>query len=220
MCKRLALENLSLKDMHLPMNLSAEQLSQTAQKVRSSGVNLYGCGVVYMKTAGDVEKAFEYAKNAGIGMIIGVPSHEFLDLTEEKIKEYDIRVAIHNHGPTDKLYQSPSSAYELIKKRDSRFGLCVDLGHTRRCGIDCAEEIRKVSDRVIDVHLKDVTEAAEKGTTVEIGRGVIDMPKVLRTLREIDYQGTASFEFEKDQDDPLPGLAESVGYVRGALAVL
>jgi sugar phosphate isomerase/epimerase len=98
--------------------------------------------------------------------------------------------------------------------------LCIDVGHTQRCGVDPSESTEKFADRVLDVHIKDVSAATEKGGTVEIGRGVIDIPKFLRVLLKIGYEKTASFEFEKDADDPLPGVAESVGYVRGALSAL
>ena len=220
MCKRLKLEHICLKSMHLPMNLPPDQLALTAQKVRDAGLNLYACGVIYMKTASEVEKAFEYAKNAGVGMIIGAPALDLLDITEENIKKYNIKLAIHNHGPDNKLYPSPLSAYEVIQNRDKRFGLCVDIGHTQRLGLNPADEIKKLADRVLDLHIKDVTESTEKGIPVEIGHGVIDIPAVLRTLLQIEYSGVASFEFEKDGDDPLPGLAESLGYVRGAMAAL
>jgi len=220
MCKRLRLEHICLKSMHLPMNLPPDQLAPAAQKVRDAGLNFYACGVIYMKTPEDVEKAFEYAKGAGAGMIIGAPALDLLDITEENIKKYDIKLAIHNHGPDNKLYPSPLSAYEVIRNRDKRFGLCVDVGHTQRLGLDPAGEIKKFADRILDLHIKDVSASTEAGTTVEIGHGVIDIPGLLRTLLQIDYSGVASFEFEKDEDDPLPGLAESVGYVRGATATL
>jgi inosose dehydratase len=216
--KRLQLEVISLKqDFHLPMNLPAEEQKAIAKKVRDAGLDFYACGVIYMKTEDEVKKAFEFAKNVGIRFIVAVPNHELLDLTEKLAKEYDISVAIHNHGPTDKIYPTPSSAYELIKNRDKRMGICFDLGHTQRCGIDPCEEIIKVADRLLDFHLKDVTASEDKGTTIEMGHGVVDIPKIIRTLDKISYGKTASFEFEKDPDDPLPGLAETVGYFRGVI---
>jgi inosose dehydratase len=136
------------------------------------------------------------------------------------VKQYDIKVAIHNHGPGDEVYPTPASAYELIKDLDPRIGLCNDVGHTCRSGIDPAVSAAKYADRLLDVHMKDVSAAVREGHTVEVGRGVIDIPKFLRTLVKINYQGIVSFEYEKDENDPLPGLSESVGYVRGVLAVI
>ncbi|MCK5467686.1 MAG: sugar phosphate isomerase/epimerase, partial [Cyclobacteriaceae bacterium] len=178
---------------------------------------LYGGGVIYMKSKEQVDQAFEYAKNAGMSVIVGVPEHELLEYTNDKIKQYDIKVAIHNHGPGDETYPSPESVYEKIKDLDSRFGLCMDIGHTQRIGIDPTEAAKKYFSRLFDIHIKDVDKAKEDGKTVEIGRGVIDIPKFLKLLVDRRYEGVVSFEYEKDAEDPLPGLSESVGYVKGCL---
>jgi inosose dehydratase len=218
--KRVGLKHIALKDMHLPLDSSPEQIRSAAAQVRQAGLDLYGVGVVYMKTADEVNRAFDYAKEAGARVIIGVPGHDLLPLVDAKVKEYDIKVAIHNHGPGDKTYPLPSSAYEKIKDLDPRIGLCNDIGHTTRSGLDAADSITQFGDRLHDVHFKDVSAADPKGGCVELGRGVIDIPKVVRALVEIGYAGFASFEYEKDADDPLAGLAESVGYARGVLAAL
>jgi sugar phosphate isomerase/epimerase len=173
-----------------------------------------------MKTEDEVHKAFAYAKMAGIKMMVGAPDAPLLELAEKKVKETDIALAIHNHGPTDQRYPSPESAYRLIEKMDKRMGLCIDVGHTQRLGVDPADDAARFFDRLLDVHIKDVSSADAKGTTVEIGRGVIDMTKLLKTLVKLKYSGTIHFEHEKDDKDPLPGVAESVGYVRGVLATL
>lgn len=220
MTKRLGLNRIAFKDFHLPLESTEEEIAAVARKVKQAGLELYGCGVVYMENQEEVHRAFNYAKAAGMKVIIGVPEHELLDLVNQKVKEFDIQVAIHNHGPTDKRYPTPESAYERIKNLDARIGLCIDIGHTKRCGVDPSESAERFADRLIDVHIKDVTAATKEGGTVEIGRGVIDIPKFIRTLLKLNYKGTASFEFEKDSDDPLPGVAESVGYVRGVLDAL
>lgn len=138
----------------------------------------------------------------------------------KKVQQYDIKVAIHNHGPGDKVYPTPASAYERIKGLDRRIGLCNDTGHTQRAGVDPSESAERFADRLLDVHIKDVSAAKPQGRTVEIGRGVIDIPKFVRTLLKLKYTGVVSFEHEKDENNPLPGLAESVGYVRGVLATI
>jgi len=189
-------------------------------KMKSAGVELSSCGVVYMKSEDEVHRAFAYAKMAGIKMMVGVPDAPLLELAEKKVKETDIALAIHNHGPTDQRYPSPESAYKLIEKMDKRMGLCIDVGHTQRLGVDPADDIARFFDRLLDVHIKDVSSADAKGSTVEIGRGVIDTPKLLKMLVKLNYSGTIHFEHEKDQKDPLAGVAESVGYVRGVLATL
>ena len=218
--QRLKLSEVSLKDMHLPMNASPAQLQEMAAKVRQAGINLYGVGVIYMKSPAEVDRAFAYAKNAGIKMIVGVPNHELLPYTEQKVKQSDIRLAIHNHGPGDKVYPSPESVYEKIKNLDKRIGLCIDIGHTQRIGLDPVKDTLRFADRLYDVHIKDVTGNTERDTPTEIGRGVIDIPGFLKALLQIKYTGSVSFEYEKNADDPVPGLAESIGYTRGVLRLV
>ncbi|MBN1816245.1 MAG: sugar phosphate isomerase/epimerase [Sedimentisphaerales bacterium] len=220
MTKRVGLKNIALKDFHLPMNSTPEQIRTIAEKTKAAGLNLYGCGVVYMKDEAEVNRAFEYAKAGGMKVIIGVPSPELLPLVDRKVKEYDMIVAIHNHGPGDKVYPLPETIYEKVKDLDKRIGICMDIGHTQRMGIDPASDARRFADRLLDVHIKDVSASTAAGNTVEIGRGVIRIPQFLRTLLQIEYAGKVSFEYEKDADDPLAGLAESVGYVKGVLAAL
>jgi inosose dehydratase len=220
MTRRTGVEEIAFKSMHLPLDSSPEQIAQVIAKTKATGLDPYGCGVVYMNTEAEVQQAFDYAKAAGFKIIIGVPKHELLDATEARVKQYDIRVAIHNHGPSDKLYPTPDSVYEKIKGRDARMGLCIDVGHTQRSGIEPAKAVKDFADRLLDVHIKDVSAATAQGSTVEIGRGVVDIPALLTALIEIKYNGVVALEYEKDEDEPLPGAAESIGYLRGVLSVL
>ena len=220
MTKRLGLKRITLKDMHLPMNSSSSGIAEVLKKIKSGGMELSACGVIYMTTEAEVNRAFDYAKLAGLKMFVGVPDATLIDLAEKKVKETNIELAIHNHGPTDKRFPSPESAYNLIAGRDKRLGLCIDVGHTRRLGLDPAKEAERFFDRLLDIHIKDVSSADAKGTTVEIGRGVIDTPELIKTLVRLKYSRTIHFEHEKDEKDPLPGVAESVGYVRGVLSTL
>ncbi len=220
MTKRVGLKYICFKSFHLSLDSTPAQIRAVVEKVKEAGLILYGGGVISMNKEDQVNNAFDYAKAAGMKVIVGVPAPELLPMVNKKVQEYDIKVAIHNHGPGDKTYPTPASAYERIKDLDKRIGLCNDIGHTIRIGSDPIESTRKYADRLLDVHMKDVTEATPKGTNVEVGRGVIDIPKFLRTLVEIKYSGIVSFEYEKDAEDPLAGLAESVGYVRGVLAAI
>jgi inosose dehydratase len=220
MTARVGLKHICLKDFHLPLRSTPEQIAQAAAKVKAAGIDLYGGGVIYMSSPAEVARAFDYAKAAAMRTIVGVPLPNVLPLVSENVQKYDIRVAIHNHGPTDHVYPTPAAAYAKIKDLDHRIGLCIDVGHTARAGVDPSRAAEQFADRLLDIHIKDVTAATARGNTVEAGRGVIDIPKFLRTLERIGYAGMVSFEFEKDAADPLPGLAESVGYVRGVLAVI
>jgi inosose dehydratase len=220
MAKRLNFTYLSLKDSHLPLKSSKEDIAKAVAEISAAGLTVYAVGVIYMTTEAEVHQAFDYAKAAGAKIIIAAPEHELLPLVEKKVKEYDLKVAIHNHGPNDKRFPSPESVYEKVKPLDARIGLCLDIGHTTRIGIDPSASAEKYFDRLFDIHIKDVSKGTAEGTTVEMGRGVIGIPKFIKTLVRLNYAGIASFEFEKDKADPLPGVAESVGYARGVIAAL
>ena len=218
--KRIGLTHVSLKEFHLPLKASDQQFEEVKAKMNEAGLDFYSAGVIYMKSKNDIDKAFIYAKKAGIRMIIGVPAHEFLDYTEQKIKEYNISVAIHNHGPGDLVYPTVASAFEKINGRDPRFGLCMDIGHTFRIGEDPDLIMKQYNNRILDIHVKDVTSRGKEGSTLEMGRGAIDIPKFLKAVKKSKYKGYLSFEYEKDADAPIPGLAESVGYIRGVIKSL
>jgi len=220
MTKRVGLDYIAFKSFHLSLDSSPEQIKQTAQQMKDAGLNLYGGGVIYMKDKAQVNQAFDYARAAGMKVIIGVPLPELLDLVQQKVRQYDIKVAIHNHGPKDKVYPTPASVYEKIKNLDPRIGICNDIGHTCRAGKDPAQSIIEFADRLFDVHMKDVNQASAAGHATIVGRGIIDIPAVLRALQKIKYNGVVAFEYEPDPEDPLPGLAESVGYVKGVLTAL
>ncbi len=220
MTLRCGVNRITFKDMHLPLNAGDETIKKTVELCKSKGIELYGAGVVYMKTKEEVDQAFRYAKTAGMEMIVGVPNHELLDYVEEKVKQNDIKLAIHNHGPGDKLYPSAESAYKLIRNRDKRMGLCIDIGHTKRINRNPEQDLKDFFDRVLDIHIKDVTAAAAEGTTCIIGRGVIDFTSFMQTVVKMKYQGTLALEYEAEADDPLPGMMESFGYTKGVLAMM
>lgn len=215
---RVAVKKLSVKDFHLPLDSSQEKINEVIGKFRQAGINVYAVGVIYMKTATEVDRAFEYAKKAGVGLIVGVPSYDLIDYTEKKVKAYDIKVAIHNHGPEDKLYPGPKDVYERIKTLDSRMGLCLDIGHAFRAGADLVQVVTDYASRIFDLHVKDVTAAEAKAKAIEMGRGAIDFAAFVKALRTIQYKGSCSIEFEKDMKDVLPGIAECAGYLRGIMS--
>jgi len=200
------------------MKSTREQINAVLEKFKIAGINVYTVGVVYMKTRESVDQAFEYAKMVGVKMIVGAPDYELLPYVEEKIKTYDFKMAIHNHGPDNPLYPNATDIWDHVKDLDPRIGICIDIGHTTRDGQDPSVDIMKYKSRIYDIHIKDVDKAAKEGKTVEMGRGIIDVPKVVATLRKIKYSGSCSLEFEKDMKDPLAGIAESIGYFKGVMA--
>ncbi len=220
MTRQLELKRISLNTVHLPLESSTDEIRGIAAKVRAAGLDLYAGGIINMKTDAEVRRAFDYAKAAGMAMIIGVPDPSLLPLVNSCAGEYNIGFAIHNNGPTDKLYATPESAYEKIMGLDRRIGLCINVGQTRRSGIDPALDAVRFIGRLLDVYISDVTEDTESGEACALGRGVADIPFFLRALIRIGYAGTVSLAYETDEKDPLPGATESIAYLRRTLASL
>jgi sugar phosphate isomerase/epimerase len=219
--QRVGLRYVSIKDFHLPLSSTTEERKAVARRFREGGITPLSCGNVTMENdAADVRRAFEYARDTGLPTIVCSPHPDSMPLLDAMVKEFDIRLAIHNHGPEDKRFPSPYDVWKAVERYDRRVGLCIDVGHTARARVDPAEAIRRCRERLYDLHFKDIDSTAADGKTVEAGRGVLDLPAVLRALAEIGYPHLLSFEYEKDEDDPLPGLAETVGYTRGLLAGL
>jgi len=220
MTRRVGLDRICLKSMHLPLDSKPEEIAAAAGKVKRAGLVLYGGGVISMKDERDIAHAFEYAKAAGMQIITAAPVPEVLPALDEHVKKYDITVAIHNHGPGDRYFPTPQSVHDAVKSLDHRIGLCIDIGHTVRVGADLLGSIRNCGDRLFDLHIKDVTAATAQGKGTPVGRGIIDFPGLLRTLIDVNFKGVAAFEYEEQPDDPLPGLAESVGFMKGVLAMI
>lgn len=212
---------ISLKDMHLPLKSAREQRQAARQKIEQAGLTLLGGGVIYMKNdAAQIRDVFEYAKDAGMPTIICSPDPAGLDVVEKMAKEYDLRIAIHNHGPGDEKYPSPLDVWRMVKQRDSRMGICLDVGHTVRIGQDPVAAIRQCASRLYDFHMKDVTGATAKAGPTELGKGVIDLVGVLKALLKVKFAYHLALEYEVKEADPMPGMLESYGYLRGALAAL
>jgi sugar phosphate isomerase/epimerase len=215
---RTGVKNLSIKDIHMPLNSSQEKIREVISKFGAAGITVYTVGVIYMKTKEAVDQAFEYARMAGVKLIVCAPDYGLLPYVEEKVKSYDVKIAIHNHGPDNPLFPNATDIWNHIKDMDPRMGICLDIGHTVRDGQDPSTDAQRYSKRLFDVHIKDVTLATKEGKTIEMGRGIIDIPKFIATLRKIKYSGMCSLEFEKDMKDPVAGIAESIGYFKGVMA--
>ncbi len=218
--QRVNIKTFSLKDVFLPLNSNKAKIDEVVGAFNNAGISIYAVGVIYMKKKEDADQAFEYAKMVGVDMIVGSPVYELLPYVEQKAKAYNIRVAIHNHGPEDPEYPTPGDVYKHIKNLDSRLGLCLDIGHTQRDNIDPATAYLQFADRIIDMHIKDVTGPVKDAESVELGRGIIDIPALVKALYKKGYKGHCSFEYEKDATDPLPGLSECVGYFNGVCATV
>jgi sugar phosphate isomerase/epimerase len=218
MMQRMDVHYLCIKDFHLPLNSSEEQIAAFHARLAAANVTGYGVGPIYMNSEDEVNRAFEYARKVGVNIMVGVPLHGLLPYIAKKVKEYDMKYAIHLHGPDmPNKYPDADDVWEYVKNLDSRMGMCLDIGHDMRNGKDPIADLKKYQSRVFDVHIKNVTAASKAGSTCEMGRGIIDIPAFVRMLREVKYSGACSLEFEKDMNDPLAGLAESIGYFKGVI---
>ena len=217
--KQLNTPYLNVKDVHLAMT-TPEQIKQAAKEYAAAGIKLTAAGTIYFTEDkdDDMRRKFEYCKIAGIPVIIAGPTPETLPRLETFAKEYDIKIAIHNHGPEDKYFPSPLDALRLVKGMDPRMGVCIDVGHTARAGTDVPEAIRKAGSRLYDVHMKDLATATRKESQVAVGDGSLPVEKIFAALIAIRYPGYVDLEYEINEDNPLPGMIKSFAYMRGVLA--
>lgn len=220
MAKALDVKYINFKDVHIPPKDPPEAIKAARAKVEAAGFTIMGGGTInFVKNdEAAIRKDFEYARLAGFPLIVAAPSHESLDTVEKVAKEFKIRVAIHNHGPEDKFFPSPYDAYKMIKGRDPVMGLCIDVGHTVRTGTDPANAVLELRDRVYDFHVKDLRDLKDRSSQVIVGKGAIDYPALFRALLKINFQGHVGLEYEIDENDPLPGMLQSMAYMRGVLA--
>lgn len=219
--KQLNVNDLNAKDVkdHLPADPAAEALALA--DYAAAGIKLHASGAISFAKdeEDDIRGKFEYAKRAGINVIVaGDPAPETLPRIEKFVKEYDIRIAIHNHGPEDKHWPSPLDVLKAVKGMDPRIGCCIDLGHAARAGTDVVEAIHAVGPRLFNIHIKDLTSFESKESQVAVGEGKMPVKEIFKALAEIKYGGFVDLEYEIHADDPMPGVIESLAYMRGVLA--
>jgi sugar phosphate isomerase/epimerase len=210
--KRINVHYLCIKDFHLPLDADEERIKAFHAKCAEYDVTGYAVGPIYMKSEAEVDRAFEYAKRVGVKLIVGVPNYELLPYVDKKVGEYDFHYAIHLHGPDIKTYPDATDIWEHTKNLDKRIGMCLDIGHDLRNGCDPVADLKKYHTRVFDMHIKDVTDSTKAGRAIELGRGKIDFPALIKMMRKVNYTGKCSLEYEKDMKDPFLGIAESIGY--------
>jgi sugar phosphate isomerase/epimerase len=164
-------------------------------------------------------KTFEFARKLGLRTITSEPDPAGMDNIEKLVKEFDIRVAIHNHpkraNDPNYRYWDPQYVLSLVKGRDPRIGSCADTGHWVRSGIKPADALKVLRGRVMSSHLKDLNEFAPNAHDVPYGMGVSDIPAVLRELRSQKFDGHLSVEYEYHWESSVPEIAQCVGFVRG-----
>lgn len=219
--KELDVRWLNAKDAkdHLPMDPTAE--AQAVADYQAAGIRLHAVGAVYFQKASDddIKSKFEYARRAGVPVIVaGDPTPQNLPRIAQFAQQYDIKIAIHNHGPEDKLWPSPLDILKDIQNMDERIGCCIDVGHTVRTGTDVVQAIHAVGARLFNMHMKDLTDFRDKASQVAVGDGKMPVPQIFQALQAIRYPGYVDLEYEVHGDDPMPGVTKSFAYMRGVLA--
>ena len=219
--KQLNLTDLNVKDTkdHLPMDPTLE--AQALADYAAAGIKLHAAGAIYFpkNDEADIRGKFEYAKRAGIGVIVaGDPTPDSLKWIERFVKEYDIKIAIHNHGPEDKFFPSPFDVLKAIKDLDPRIGFCIDVGHAARANANLVEAIHATGPRLYDMHIKDLANFTSRESQVAVGAGILPIHDIFKALIDIKYPGFVDLEYEINGDNPMPGVIESMAYMRGVLA--
>jgi sugar phosphate isomerase/epimerase len=220
MIRQLNVPYVSVKEFHLPYRSSPEELRRGAQEFERAGIRIVSGGVIYLQKDedDDIRKYFDYAKACGMPLMIIGPTHQTLPRIQKFVKDYDIKVAIHNHGPEDKHFPSPEVALKALEGMDPRMGLCIDVGHTTRTGTSPVESIQAAGSRLLDVHIKDLRNLMDARSQCAVGEGAMPIVGIFQALKKMNYQGYVNLEYEIDGDDPMPGMMKSFSYMRGVLA--
>ena len=213
---------INIKSFHLTHESTPQELAAGRKVFEDAGLKIVGGGTITIHEDTDefVGSMFEYAKNCGMPLMVVAPKPEVLPRIEKFARQYDIMVAIHNHGPEDQYFPAPSDGLKLIKDMDPRMGLCVDVGHTARTGVDVVQSIADAGSRVLDLHMKDLANMSDRDSQVAVGEGKMPVAEIFKQLSKMDYQGYVNLEYEIFADDPLPGMKQSFAYMRGVLAGL
>ena len=222
--KALGVKYINIKSVHLDYPLSAAELAAGRAEFENAGLTIVGGGTITFgkDTDEDVRSYFEYAKHSGMPVIVATADPVILPRIERFAKQYDIKVAIHNHGPEDKRYPSPYDVLKYVKNMDRRMGLCIDVGHTVRTGTDVVKAIADAGPRVLDLHMKDLRVLSDnsQASRCVVGDGAIPIAAIFHQLQASGFTGYANLEYELNDEDPVPGIHRSLSYMRGVVAGL
>jgi sugar phosphate isomerase/epimerase len=220
--RSLGVRYINLKSVHLAYDASAAEFATARSQLAAAGLELVGGGTITFETDTDdgVKKYFDYARAAGMPTIVCTCKPGVLPRIEKFARQYDIKIAVHNHGPEDENFPSPYDVLKAVKGMDPRMGLCVDLGHTVRAGTDPVQAIADAGSRVLDMHAKDLRDFKSADSQCIVGEGKIPIGDIFRQLQAIRYKGFVNLEYEIEPDNPVPGMRQSLAYMRGVVAGL
>jgi sugar phosphate isomerase/epimerase len=222
MTKSLGTPYLNIKDFHLKLTSTPAEIQAAKKEFAAGGIILVGCGNVSFSKddEADIRSKFVYAKTAGFPLIVCAPTAVTLPKLEKYVREFDIRIAIHNHGPEDHNFPTPQSVLAAVRQMDPRCGLCMDIGHTSRTGADIVQSIAEAGPRLLDMHAKDLADPMAKDSQVPVGEGKLPIQAIFQQLIKMKYRGSVNLEYEVQPDNPLPGMQKSFAYMRRVLADL
>ena len=222
MIRQMGVTDVSVKDFHLSYTSTPAEIARAVNEFKSAGLTIVSGGNTDLKSSDPAElrKYFEYAKACGMPMLVAAPLHENLGAIEKLAKEYDIRIAIHTHGPEDKNFPAPRVVLDAVKGMDPRMGLCMDVGHSMRAGADVVQEVANAGARLLDVHIKDLKDGKVRESQCDVGEGVVPVVALFKQLQKTGYRASVNLEYEINADNPLPGMLHSLGYMKGVLAGL
>lgn len=217
--KELGFEQIELFGAMLPLDASTKQITAMKERVAELGMTISAHGVnPFGKDAAANRRTFEFARALGIRTISADPDPESFDSLNDLVREFDIRIAIHNHGPGHR-YNKAIDVLQAIEGRDERIGACADLGHYIRSGEQATEVIRLLKGRLYGIHLKDFAEMKADAKGVVLGKGYLDVPAVFAALVKVGFpeDGALSLEYEENPQNPIADIRECVAVARQAL---
>lgn len=216
----LGVSHIGFNPVHVPLDSSETDLLKARAAVAEAGLTLMAAGVVsFGKDEKAALQAFEYAKGLQLPVLVANPTRESLPMVNELVREFDIRIAIHNHGP-DSLYSTPEDVLSAIEPFDERVGACADIGHYARSGIAAPSALKALKGRLYDIHLKDVDVPEKRGKSVVLGTGIVDLPGAFTELLEQKFQHHVALEYEQEPNNPGPSVKRCFEYARETLATM
>jgi len=193
--------------------MDADKRIQILKKLQENHVKMIAYGVVGADNEADWVKIFEFCKAMGVETITSEPNEKDLQLLSGLCDKYQINLAIHNH-PNPSHYWNPDIALNAIKGKSHRLGLCADVGHWVRSGLDPVASLKKSAGHVLHLHMKDLNEKNRNAHDVHWGTGVCDIDAIIKELKRQNFKGAISAEYEYNWNNNRTDVAESVAYFR------
>ena len=204
------------------VTLSDDQRAEIDERLRKRGFgNFVNIGVVQLPAdEAQSRKVFEFAKKWGINVLVAEPATNALDTVEKLCKEYNIKVAIHDHPKGHSIYWNPESVLAAIKGRTPLMGACADVGHWMRSGLDPVECLKKLDGHIICLHFKDLNEMGPKAHDVPWGTGIGKSKELMAELKRQHFHGAFCVEYEYHWENSSPEIAQCVKFWNDTCAEL